>query len=230
MTGDPITIGDAPLDETIAILSELPPMDLPSGAVLNADGSVTLTLDYPVAPKFRMAGSDAVVREEPVTQLVLKRLGGADVRKMIAAKNATNMALAISSGLGLGKLNLLLQVMDATDEAAAGDVVGELLGGLKAGLPANATDGPEGVLLPFSFPVTGEDGTHYASLFFKRLTAAQRRQAVDAANLLDWGVGIAAGVSPKDAKALVDAMDGADAMAVNQVILFLCGSGRRTSR
>ena len=51
-----------------------------------------------------------------------------------------------------------------------------------------------------------------------------RRSALAEAELL------ATGITPKSAKFLVDAMDGADAMAVNQVILFLCGSGRRSSR
>ena len=225
-----ILIGDAEPGAGVQLLSDAPPMDLPPGAVLNDDGSVTLTLDYPTAIILRTAGAGAVVRNEPVTQLVLRRLTGADVRKMIAAKNANTMALALSSGLGLAKLNMLQNVMDAADEAAAGIVVSELLGGMNPGLPAQAEETPEGVTLKLWWPAADEEGTVCSEILFKRLTAAQRRQAADAPNLLDWGVALSTGMTPKVAKTLVDAMDGADAMAVNQVILFLCGSGRRTSR
>lgn len=230
MSETPIFIGDAAPDSAVPLLTNFPPMDLPPGATQNADGSVTLTLDYPKPLKFRLVGSDTVTREEPVTELRLRRLTGADVRKMIAAKNSVTAALAFSSGLGLGKLALLQEVMDAMDDAAANIVVSELLGGMKPGLPDHAEDTAEGILLPLWQPVAAEDGTVHASILFRRLTAAQRRQASDAPNLLDWAVHLATGMTPKQAKTLVDSMDGADALAVNQVILFLCGSGRRTSR
>lgn len=230
MNDGPIAIGDPGPDTSVPLLTEAPPMDLPRGATLNGDGSVTLTLDYPKALKFRTPGSEFVVREEPITQLVLRRLTGADVRKMIAAKNAVQMALALSSCMGLAKLSLLVQVMDATDEAAANEVVSELLGGFGPELPARAEETPEGITLKLWQPAADEEGTVHAEIAFKRLTAAQRRQAADAPNLLDWGVSLSTGMTPKLAKTLVDSMDGADAMAVNQVILFLCGSGRRAGR
>lgn len=228
---DEIVIGDlTPVPAATAVLTEAPPLDLPRGAELNPDGSVTMTLDYPVTLKFRLAGSDAVTREEPVTQLVLRRLTGADVRKMIGAKNPSTMALSLSSGLGLAKLHTLQNVMDASDDAAAAEIVNELLGGFAAGLPAHADETPEGITLPLMYPAADEDGTVRTEISFKRLTAVQRRQAGEAPNLLDWGASMATDVSPKTAKTLVDAMDGADAMAVNRVVLFLCGSGRRSGR
>jgi hypothetical protein len=227
---DQIRIGDIAPDISVPVLSDGPAMDLPPNATLNADGSVTIMLDYPKVLKYRQPGSDQVVREEPVDSLTLRRLTGADVRKMIGAKNPTATALALASGLGAAKLHLLAQIMDARDDSAANEVVGELLGGMKMGLPEHATETRDGVTLPLWRPTVDEEGTAHTEVLFKRLTAAQRRQAADAPNLLDWGVALATGITPKSAKFLVDAMDGADAMAVNQVILFLCGSGRRSSR
>ncbi len=226
---NPIAIGDVPPDLTIPVLPDGPPMDLPSGCTINPDGSVTLTLDYPCSVKYRVPGTDQVVKEDRYDSLTLRRLTGADVRKIIAAKNPTSTALALSTGLGAGKLALFQNVADASDDAAASDVVNELLGGIKAALPAHAEETADGILLPLFRPVEDDAGTLCRELLFKRLTAAQRRQASEAPNLLDWGVALSAGVTPKEAKALVDAMDGADAMAVNRVVLFLCGSGRRTS-
>ena len=225
----PIVIGDLP-DDGIPVLFDGPPMDLPPGATLNADGSVTLALQHPFTLQFKPIGSDQVAREEPFDFLIFRRLGGADVRKMIGAKNAADMALALCTGLGPAKLSLVQKLMDAADEGAASEVVSELLGGLKAGLPPHAEDTPDGIVLPLFKPATDEQGTAFSSLTFKRLTAERRRAAADAPNLLDWGISWATGLSPKAAKSLVDDMDGADAMGVNLVILFLCGSGRRTGR
>ena len=230
METDTILIGDALPDTSLPILFDGVPMDLPPSATLNHDGSVTVVLDYPKTLKYRAPGSDIVAREEAFSSLTLRRLTGLDVRKMIGAKNPVEMALSIASGLGPAKLNLLKTVMDATDETAANEVVGELLGGMKQGLPDYAEDSPEGVTLPLLRPAVDEEGTVYTSLTFKRLTAAQRKIAADAASQLDWGIALATGVTPKLAKSLVDRLDGADAMAVNQVILFLFGSGRRTGR
>lgn len=225
-----IVIGDPLPDTSIPVLGDGPLMELPAGAKLNADRTVTLTLDYPCSVKYRFVGTDQVAKQDDYASLTLRRLKGVDVRKMIAAKNPGSMALALSTGLGAGKLALLQDVMDATDEAAAGDVVNELLGGIKTGLPAHAEETPDGVMLPLFWPTENDEGTVVQSLLFKRLTAAQRRQATEAPNLLDWGVSLSTGMTPRIAKTLVDAMDGVDAMAVNQVILFLCGSGRRSGK
>jgi hypothetical protein len=225
-----IIVGDPQPDLSLPILQEDLALDLPSNAVLNPDGTVTVTFDYPAVLKFRQVGSEAIAREETIASLTLRRLSGVDVRKMIAAKNPTTMALALSSGLSLGKLSLLQQRMDARDEASANDVVDQMLGGLKMGLPDHATDTEDGVTLPLRVPAVAGDGTVFNELKFGRLTAAQRRQAAEAANILDWGMALATGMTPKQAQELVDGMDGADAMAVNMAVLFLLGSGRRTGR
>ena len=224
-----IVITDTP-DDGVPVLFEGPPLDLPANAEQNPDGSVTLTLKRPFELKFRPAGSEQVARVEPYTHLLLRRLTGADVRKMIAAKNAADMALALSSGLGPAKLNMMRPKLDAADEGAAGEIVSELLGGMKPGLPAHAEEADDAVVLPLFKPAIDGQGMVWDRLTLKRLTAQERRQAADADNLLDWAVARATALSPKLAKGVVDDMDGADAMGVNQVILFLCGSGRRTGR
>lgn len=221
-----IVIGDAMPDTSIPVLSDGPPMDLPTNATLNADGSVTLVFDYPCAVVYKTPGTGEVVNRVPYTSLTLRRLTGADVRKMAAAKDSAQMGLALSSGLGLAKLNLLNSVMDATDEAAAGRVVSELLGGFAAGLPPHATSTPDGVTLPLFYPCEDEAGAVHTEMVFKRLTAFQRKKIGAAPNLLDWAVAEATGLTPKLAASLVDRMDGVDAVGVNQVILFLLGSGR----
>ena len=219
-----IEIGDGAAQTEDAFINA-PPMDLPANAVLNADGSVTLTLEFPKELKFRVANGDQVVRSEPVTQLVLRRLTGRDLRAQTQAKDQQVEALALSSGLGRMKIAQLLNVIDAADDRAAADVIGQLLGDLPMGLPPHAEDTPDGVRLPLWFPVTF-NGKVYDELTFRRLTGAQRRKLGEQDNIVDWGVGFATGLDRRDAMELVNLMDGADGMAVNRVVLFLCGSFR----
>ena len=226
---EPIMIGDLPID-TSSPANDAPPMDLPPNAVLNADGTVTLTLEWPCQVEMRKAGTSEVAATEPYTVLILRRLNGADVRAMIAAKDSSEMALALSSGLGLGKLRRLQTVLDARDEADANAVISEFLGAAGQGLPARATEAEGVITLPMLYPVADESGTIHDQMVFKRMTAVMRKQAVAAKSILDWGVAHATGLTPKQGSALVDIMDGIDALAVNQVMLFLFGSGPRTGR
>lgn len=226
---EPIRIGDLPLDTAIAA-TDAPPMELPPNATLNADGTVTLMLAWPCAVELRKAGTDEVAATEPYTVLTLRRLTGADVRAMIAAKDSSEMALALSSGLGLGKLRRLQTVLDACDEADANAVIAEFLGSSSQGLPSRAVEAEGVITLPMLYPVADDIGVVHDRIVFRRMTAVMRKQAVAAKSILDWGVAAAIGLTPKQASALVDAMDGADAVAVNQVMLFLFGSGPRTGR
>ena len=226
---EPILIADLPID-TAAPANDAPPMDLPPNAVLNADGTVTLALEWPCQVEMRKAGTSEVAATEPYATLTLRRLTGADVRAMIAAKDSSEMALALSSGLGLGKLRRLQTVLDARDEADANAVIGEFLGAGGQGLPPRATEADGVITLPMLYPAADEDGTIHDQMVFKRMTAVMRKQAVAAKSILDWAVAAATGLTQKQASALVDAMDGADAVAVNQVVLFLFGSGPRTGR
>ena len=226
---EPIMIGDLPI-ETPAQPGDAAPLDLPPNAALNADGTVTLTLEWPCSVDLRKPGTSDVAATESYTALTLRRLTGADVRAMIAAKDSGETALALSSGLGLGKLRRLQTVLDARDEADANAVIGEFLGVAGQGLPARAIEDDGVITLPVLYPVTDESGVVHDRIVFRRMTAVMRKQAVAARSILDWGVAQTIGLTSKQASAFVDIMDGADAVAVNQVVLFLFGSGPRTGR
>ncbi len=226
---DDIVIGDAPPDVDLPVLVDGIAMSLPDGAELNPDGSVRLPLLYPCELKYRaVGGSGDVVRTESIDHLVLRRLTGAEARRVIEAKDSVRMALAISSGLGPAKLEMLSKVLDAADETMAADVVSELLGLSKRTLPELARDLGDCVELTLRFARTDADGQVHSTWTFKRLTAAQRRAAGDAADLLTWVAQHATGLNPKKARDLVDSMDGVDVMAASQVVGFLSGSGRRS--
>jgi hypothetical protein len=223
-------IADLAPDAEAPILFDGEAMALPPGAVLNDNGSVWLPLAYPCAIKFRQ-GSTATAREEPFDHLVLRRLTGAEYRKLRSAKDSAAAALALSAGLSPAKLHLLQTVMDATDDAAAGDVVGTLLGvdDFRLGeLPPNAEPTDFGVRMTLRVPSHDGDGTTVTELLFKRLTAAQRRQANESPDLLAWAVSYSTGLTPKQAKAVVDNMDAADARAVDGVVIFLSRPGATT--
>jgi hypothetical protein len=235
MTNEPeiaINLGNpaAAADAAVPILNEAaPPMDLPERATLNDDGTVTLTFEFPCKIEYRMLGG-GVARTEDFDHLVLHRMRGLDMRKVLAAKNTDTAALAISAGLTVSKLELLMKVMDAADANAAERVVQELLGGMANGLPAHAEETADGVTLPLLYPATDGDGASQSELTFKRMTAADTKAIGQAKDPLDWAVHRTTGLSPKAVKGLIDDMDAADVVAAQRVINFLSGNGRRTGR
>ena len=205
-------------------------MTLPEGAEQNADGSVTLTLAYPITLRTRIAGSD-VVHEEPITELVLHRLSGADMRRIMATRKAMGaMALARSSRLTPARMALIAARMDASDVSAANAVVAEIAGfDALDGLPEHAVDSGDTITLPLRFPCD-LDGGLADELTFHRLTGADLVVIQQARDTLPAALARSTRMSPKDADALFDAMDAADVMAANGVIGFLLGSGRKTGR
>ena len=227
---DQIVVGDVlETGADVPVLLEGRFLNLPAGAELNADGSVTLTL---IAPKlFRYSVGGKVV-EETIERLEMRRLNGVDVAKMSVAKDPTNAALAASIGYSAAKLDLVLRVLDARDLGAAEEVLGEFLDMSDAGgLPAHAEETAEGVELPMvEHPATDDAGTEWDKFTFRWLTAAQMRQAREASDRLVWAISYATGLSPKAAKAVLESMDGADAMAMRRVAGFLSRGGRKTGR
>jgi hypothetical protein len=223
--------GDAASPDTsLPVLNEgAAPLDLPERATLLPDGTVRLDLEFPCEVKYREVGGQ-VARSDSYDHLVLRRLQGPDMRRILDAKNTTNAALARSAGLTPAKLALLLEKMDSSDVGAAQQVINELLGGQKEGLPAHAEETDAGIRLPLLYPATDGDGEAHSELMFGRMTGADRAAIAQAKNPLDWAIHRATGLTPKAAHGLVDDMDGADIVAAQQVIAFLSGSGRRTGR
>jgi len=217
-------------DALLPVLNEdAPPLELPDRATLLPDGTVRLDFEFPCKLEYRDTRG-TVARVETFDHLVLRRLQGPDMRRILDAKNATNAALARSAGLTPAKLALLVNAMDSADVGAAQQVINELLGGLKDGLPAHAEETAEGYRLPLFYPATDGDGEAHTDLLFRRMTGADRIAISQAKDPLDWAFHRATRLSPKAAKGLIDDMDGADVVAAQQVIAFLSGSGRRTGR
>jgi len=80
---------------------------------------VRLDLEYPRELTYRQVGTGTVVRGEQYDYLVLRRLTGKDVRRLLDTKNFVDLAIAISSGMTHAKFNQLQAVMDSADVGAA---------------------------------------------------------------------------------------------------------------
>jgi hypothetical protein len=196
---------------------------LPVGATINPDASVTLRLDHPFTLDLPANGNDPI-KTDHIDQLVFRRLDGSDVRKTLAAPDNAQRALTLSLCIPLAKLALIHAKIDERDRLAANDIVKALLGGLKLELPASSEKTPKGISLRLRRAVVNTAGAPVSELHFVRLTATQKVAVLHSPSPMDWGLATATGISPKAAKALVDQMDGADAMDINMIVLGLCGS------
>src|SRR5579875_3400678 len=100
--------GGAPPADDVPVLREQDGPELPANAVLNPDGGITLTFERPVTLTFRTAAGDTAKSEQHVS-LVLRRLTGADMRKVLSApgNKGTDVAPALSAGILPAKLALL---------------------------------------------------------------------------------------------------------------------------
>jgi hypothetical protein len=206
------------------------PLPLPEGATRNADGTVTLTLAYPVTLTFRLPGGPEV-QQKSFAELVLRRLTGLDMRRVIGARGgrSAQVALARSADLSEARIALLYAKMDASDISAANAVVASLCGfDTEEGLPASAVTGDDGAItLPLSAPVEPQGFAPRHDLVFRRLRGDDLIAISQSKDLLPTAMARATGLSPKEANAVFDAMDAADIMAMQRVVGFLSGSGRR---
>jgi hypothetical protein len=105
---------------------------LPKGAVRQDDGSVLFTLQYPCAIRYRRR-SDGATREEQLSELHLRRLTGADMRKISAASPDMMTVVAVACSARMPdaqqhKMKLFFDAMDAADAAAAMEIVSGFLG------------------------------------------------------------------------------------------------------
>jgi len=223
--GSPATASSQVLE-----LCEGEPLDLPERAELQPDGSVVLPFEAPATISYRpVDGGEA--RSESVDHLVLRRLKGAQIRRVMDASRtrAAGLALALCCGISEAKLTLLFKAMEAGDLIAANQVVAALIGVNGEGLPEKAVEQPDGsIVLPLRAPATDGDGTQHAELVFRRFKADALIAMQNAKDLLGTALHRATGLSLKAAAALIDDMDGADVMAAQRVIGFLSGLGRRS--
>ena len=116
------------------VIEDIDPGDrLPDNAVQNADGSVTLKLQYPQKLRIRKGEK---VREENYEQLTFHRLNGADQRAIAAASDSmlNVVAFSRSTRISQGIMNALFDLMDAADISAGAQVFSHFLGsGRKTG-------------------------------------------------------------------------------------------------
>jgi hypothetical protein len=218
-------------DDDVAILGAGAQMDLPDNAVLNPDGSVTLTFVYPVTLRF-MERAGAAVEVQTFEKLDLRRLNGADMRRIIEAPGARSgdVALARSAGMTQARLALLLQKIDALDLASARKVIMAMLQN-DEGLPDRAEEQDDGsIVLTLLSPVVGPDGALIGELTMKRLTGADMTAIGTAKDTLPFAIHRTTGLTLKAVQDMFDELDGADVMAAQRVISFFSGSGRKTGR
>ena len=99
---------------------------LPDQAVLNADGTVTLTLRFARTLTTR---KDGKTRERRFETLLFHRLTGADQRAIGAARDdmMSVVAMAQSTKISQAVMNVLFDKMDAADINAAGQVLNHFL-------------------------------------------------------------------------------------------------------
>lgn len=211
-------------------LREGPDLDLPAGAVPNPDGSVTLTFEEPARIAFRPVGGGEP-REETFDHFDLKRLKGAQLRRVLDAAPArkANLLLSLSSGISEAKLALLYPRMEAPDLMAARMVLNVLIEGEADGVPAHAEKLDDGsVRLPLRWAAADGEGEPRSELLFRKLKADALIAMQGAKDPLSVSLHKATGLSLKAATGLIDDMDAADVFAAQRVVLFLSGIGRRS--
>lgn len=100
---------------------------LPRGAVKNADGSVTVTLDHPKAVTIRTA--QGAVRAETYRELTFHRLTGADLSAIRAtAREHQDLVLFTrSSRIRTAVMSALYPKLDAADITRCGRVIDTFL-------------------------------------------------------------------------------------------------------
>jgi len=106
---------------------------LPSRAIRNADGSVTLPLKYPQTMRTKKNGK---VSERKFEKLVLHRLSGKDRRIISSASEEMMVATAMArmARLNQAVANRLEELMDVSDINAVGQVLANFSStGLKTG-------------------------------------------------------------------------------------------------
>ena len=133
-----VTIGEEPLPElpadggaprdALPVIADDDAPRLPKRALLNPDGSVTLTLRTPVTVAYRTQGA-ATPMEERFAHLTFQRLTGAHMRRISDAERADQAvtAVGLSTGVRFALMSLVFDRMDAADVRAVSEVMGFFL-------------------------------------------------------------------------------------------------------
>ena len=122
---EPIAVDGAADDDVID--EDLDPLDkLPKSAVVNDDGSVTITLQKPVTLKLKKSGK---IREKAYKHLTLHRMTGADIRAInaVTEEHRVVVSMARSTRIGQAIMNGLFDRMIDYDIMQAGQVLNHFL-------------------------------------------------------------------------------------------------------
>lgn len=106
---------------------------LPKNARKNADGSVTVTLQF---PRKVISKKDGKVREREFSEIVMHRLNGADQRAIAGVSEDLMPVISFARATRLPQavMNALFDKLDMADIAAMGQVINHFLGsGQKTG-------------------------------------------------------------------------------------------------
>ncbi len=122
----------APSDPNVLVINDAKAGsdELPRGATLNDDGSVTLVLRFPVLLQWKTVGSE-VVQSDRYDTLTFHRLRGADMKEISKASRDKTIVvgLARSAGISELKMDAVFDRMDGADAGAAGQILSYFLGG-----------------------------------------------------------------------------------------------------
>ena len=224
--GSPASVSSA-----VPELREDDALDLPERAELQPDGSVMLRFEAPAAITYRVPGAGDVARTETFDHLVLRRLKGAQIRRVMTAagSRAADLTLALCTGISEAKLKLLYPAMEAADLVAARQVVSALIDADGTDLPERAAQQDDGtIVLRLRQAATDGEGVTHSELVFRKFKADALIAMQTAKDLLGTALHRATGLTLKAAAGLIDDMDAADVMAAQRVIGFLSGIGRRS--
>ena len=202
---------------------------LPVGATANPDGTVTLLLSQPISVPSRDASSRAA-EQTVYRELVFRRLIGSHVQGMKADASCARFIMARSLNLSLAALSKLHQAASDCDRLAMAEMIIFLLQ-VEDGVPARAIPQPDGgFILPLLFPVT-DGAITLSSLRFSPLTKMQCSAIPKAKEaFVPFALHHATGMQLRRARHLADTMDGADALAVLEVLMMLKERARNDNR
>src|ERR1700722_9118633 len=149
-----------------------PWLNLPDRGALNENGSVTYTLRTPVR---------TTPRGEPVTVLTAWPLSGLQVRTVLDANEANINIAAFKASLRMPdrRVRLIGAEMHEADVYGMSDVIHQLIGLVRNGLPRRAVDDGECIGLDFLRPVKDAERRIVERLSFRG--RATSKAAVDSA-------------------------------------------------
>ncbi len=124
---DPAAASQAPVDhgsDVVVVPVESGDTGLPANATLQEDGSVVLTLRYPITMRWRREGTDQV-REERRASLQMYRLNGAAMRAIMSAGQGHTVTVGIAKSCRMAQalFDRLFDMMDGADAQAAAQVL-----------------------------------------------------------------------------------------------------------